>query len=291
MGSSEDGTHQRTVELVVERLRAIEGVSGLSLGGSRARGPGDAEADIDIGIYYHAGSRPESAELHAAANTLDDRGKPDGFGEYGEWGPWINGGAWLRVDGHKTDLLLREIDRVAQVLDDCEAGVIVPVYQPGHPHCFINHIYAGEVHHNLILFDPEGTLAALRQRTDPYPEPLADVLMRTFGWESEFSLRIAEGAARRRDVTYVSGCLFRAVACMTQALFAANRTYLVNEKSAVKAVDGLARRPHSFVERASAILERPGGTAPELLRALAYAADLQQDTRGVLNVCGAALRR
>src|SRR5262245_2888292 len=130
MEAAETTTPELAIERVVERLGGIPGVAGLALGGSRARGVTAADADIDIGIYYRADEAPDSEALRAAARELDDRGQPDGFGDYGEWGPWINGGAWLKVGGHKTDFLFREIERVERVLDDCDAGVVVTAYQP-----------------------------------------------------------------------------------------------------------------------------------------------------------------
>ncbi len=274
------------LDRVVARLRDVEGVGGLVLGGSRARGAAAPGADVDVGIYYRRDSAPDTEALRAAARDLDDRGEPDGFGEYGEWGPWINGGAWLRVEGLKTDFLWREIERVEAVLDACEAGRLVTAYQPGHPHCFVNHIYAGEVHANVVLFDADGTMARLRERTDPYPEKLANAAMRTFGWESRFALETAATAAKRGDVAYVSGCLFRAVACMVQALFAANRTYLVNEKGAVGRVEGLARHPQRFAERTAALLGCPGTSAEDLQDALEAALALQEETRSVLEASG-----
>ena len=275
-------TQDQVVERVVARLRTIEGIAGLVLGGSRARGQAPAHADVDIGVYYRACRRPDSAVMRVAVDELDDRGEPDGFGEYGEWGPWVNGGAWLVVGGLKTDLLFRELDRVEQVLAECAVGRVTCAYQPGHPHCFVNHIYAGEVNHNVILFDPDGVLAELRGRTDPYPEPLAEALTRSFGWESQFSLQTARTAARRGDVAYVCGCLYRAVACMAQALFAANRRYLLNEKGAVAAVDRLPRRPQSFSTRVAAALRCIGETDAELNQALEVVSDLQLETATIL---------
>jgi hypothetical protein len=242
---------------------------------------------VDVGIYYRSDSRPDVKAVRAAARDLDDRGQPDGFGAYGEWGPWINGGAWLLVDGYKTDLLFRDLDRVEQVLSDCEAGVVVPAYQPGHPHCFVNQIYVGELHHNVVLFDPEGIMARLRERTDPYPEALAAELVRMFGWEAEFSLTTARSAARRCDVSYVAGCLYRSIACMTQALFAANRTYLLNEKGATTATEQLERRPRSFAMRATSLLRHVGRNPQELERRLDEAAELQEETQAILDACAA----
>jgi hypothetical protein len=34
----------------------------------------------------------------------------------GDWGPWINGGAWLTVEGKRVDLLYRELDKVRSVI-------------------------------------------------------------------------------------------------------------------------------------------------------------------------------
>jgi predicted nucleotidyltransferase len=268
---------------VAERLGVVEGVVGLALGGSRARGAAAPGADVDIGIYYRRDSAPATEALRAAAAELDDRGEPDGFGEYGEWGPWINGGAWLRVGGLKTDLLFREIERVEAVLGACEAGKLLSAYQPGHPHCFVNHIYAGEVHDNVVLLDADGTMARLRERTDPYPEALADAVIKAFGWEARFALDTAATAAKRADVAYVSGCLYRSVACLVQALFAANRTYLVNEKGSVGRVDGLARRPERFAERAADLLARPGDSAESLRGALDAALELQEEAQSLLD--------
>lgn len=273
---------EAVVERVADRLAGIEGVAGLVLGGSRARGDAEPSADIDVGVYYRAEDAPDLEELRAAAAELDDRGAPDGFGGFGEWGPWINGGAWLRVGGFKTDLLFREIGLVERVLDDCQAGRLVIDYQPGHPHCFVNHIYAGEINANLILRDADGTMVRLRDRTDPYPEPLADALMRTFGWEAKFALETAGTAAKRGDAAYVTGCLFRSVACMVQAIFAANRVYLVNEKGAVARVEGLTHRPERFAERVADLLSGAGLPPERLESALDAAFELQRETQSLL---------
>ena len=55
----------------------------------------------------------------------------------------------------------------------------------------------------------------------------------------------------------MSGCLFRGVACMTQALFAANDRYFVNEKGSVRAADSFAARPEGFGEAASEVARMP----------------------------------
>ena len=162
-----------TVELareVAARLGALDGVVAVTLGGSLARGRADERSDVDLGLYYDP-ARPFSVErLRALATELDDRHAPEVVG-LGEWGPWINGGAWTLVHGVKVDLLYRDLGLVDRVLDDCAAGRTTCAYQPGHPHGFHSHSYAGEVHHGLALHDPTGALAARRARTSPYRRP------------------------------------------------------------------------------------------------------------------------
>jgi predicted nucleotidyltransferase len=243
---------------VAARVGALDGVAAVALGGSRARGRADDRADVDLGIYYDP-ARPFSvAELRALATELDDRSAPELVG-FGEWGPWINGGAWTRIRGVKLDLLYRDLRLVERVLDDCARGRTTCAYQPGHPHGFHSHSYAGEVHHNQPLHDPAGVLAGLRRRTVPYPEALGRTIRRRYGWETDFAVTTVAGAAARGDLAYVSGCLFRAVACLVQVLYALEGRWFVNEKGAVAEADGFASAPPGFAARVAAVL---GGLDP-----------------------------
>lgn len=256
---------------ILDRLRdalaPVPGIAGLALGGSRARGTADRSSDVDVGVYYHRDSRPDVAELGAAFARVDDSGD-GGCTGYGEWGPWINGGGWLVVDGVKTDVLLREVDRVRAVVEACAAGRPEIHYQVGHPHGFCTAIYAGELRHNVPFHDPQGVLAELRALTDPYPEPLAAALVDRFGWEAGFALDTAATAARRGDVAYVAGCAYRAVACLTQVLFAAAGRYLLNEKGAVAEAAGFPTTPAGFRSGVEAALGTLSTAPDELTRAL-----------------------
>jgi len=273
-----DDTHLHEVlARVRDGLRGVPGIVGLALGGSRARGTADPTSDVDVGLYYDPAHRPDFDTLYAAVTALDDRGQPDGYGRYGEWGPWIDGGVWCRTAGTKVDILLRDIDRVRRVIGDCAAGRPEIFYQVGHPHGFCTAIYVAEVNHNVPFFDPAGVLAELRTSTDPYPEPLAGALVRTFGWESGFALDTAVSAAGRGDITYVAGCAFRAIACLCQVLFAANRRYLTNEKGAVGLADSFDIRPPRFRERVTETLARLSDAPADLQAVLADLRALRDD--------------
>src|SRR5262249_21757390 len=85
--------------------------------------------------------------------------------------------------------------------------------------------------------------------------------MKKFIWEAEFAIDNARHGRGIDDVNYVSGCCFRAVASLCQALAALNREYLLNEKGAVAFCDRLQRRPEDFAGRVERIYREAGGGA------------------------------
>ncbi len=88
-------------------------------------------------------------------SELDDSHRVNLITPIGEWGKWINGGGWLKVEGVALDFLYRDLAQVSCVIDDCHAGQITIDYQPGHPHGFVSSIYMGEVAIGLSLHDPQ----------------------------------------------------------------------------------------------------------------------------------------
>ena len=241
-------------EHVAGRLGSIEGVAAVALGGSMARREAHPDSDIDLGVYYRLENSPSVVDLRSLAEEIDDRHPKDAATNLGEWGPWINGGAWLQIRGQRVDWLYRDLDRVEEVFAECRAGRPSCHYQPGHPHGFHNHTYIGEAHYCCPLYDPDGELAALKEQTAQYPRPLKLVLIEKYLWEAHFALETSRKSAGRGDVFYVSGCAFRCVACLVQVLFALNEHYFVNEKGSVKAVSGFPSRPADFEEVVGEVL-------------------------------------
>lgn len=266
-------------ERMAERLGRIEGVAAVALGGSWARGDARPNSDVDLGIYYYPSHRPSVEALRRLAEELDDRGQPDAVTDFGEWGPWINGGAWLQIEGRQVDWLYRDLDLVARIIDECGAGRVTCDYQPGHPHGFHNHMYMAEVHHCQPLSDPSEKLASLKARTEEYPPRLRRALIDKYLWEAWFALSTSRTSAERGDVFHVTGCLFRCVACLVQVLFALNEQYFVNEKGSVQAVDTFELRPEGFGEIVSAVLAQPGTSADELLTSIRRLEELVQAVR------------
>ncbi len=245
-------------------LGEIEGVVAVALGGSWARGEAHADSDVDLGIYYRPGNPPRITDLRLLARELDDRHPPQAVTNFGEWGPWINGGGWLTIEGRGVDWLYRDLDLVELTIGECSAGRSSVYYQPGHTHGFHTHIYMGEIHYSRSLYDPVGELRALKNTTERYPPRLKEALIRRQLWEARFALETCRKSAARGDAFYVAGCLFRCAACMVQTLFALNERYLVNEKGSVEVANSLPLRPDNFREIVDSVLARPGGSPQEL---------------------------
>jgi predicted nucleotidyltransferase len=245
------------LEQLVQCLRPVKGLMALVLGGSRARGTAGLDSDYDLGLYYDTAAPLDVVQIRSVLEPLVADRRTTIITEPGQWGPWIDGGAWLRIDGKKVDLLYRDLSRVREVIEACRAGDVSMHYQPGHPHGFCSAIWMGEVALCLPLIDSAGVLAELKKLTEPYPAKLQDGLIRRFHWEVGFSIENAEFAVARDEQTHIGGCAYRALCCIAQVLFAVNNRYLINEKGALAETETL---PQS--------IPRIGGAAKEIWAAV-----------------------
>ena len=223
----------RLLERLIPALADVPGVSGIVLGGSRARGTATGNSDYDIGLYYGPAGPLDTDHLLRVVRGLVDNPASAAVTPVGGWGRWIVGGAWLSILGRKVDLLYRSTEAVADVISECRVGHVTMDYQPGHPHGFCSAIWMGEIALCRPLHDPQGIIAKLKAMTLPYPEQLREALLRRFQWEIPFSIENGEIAAKRPEQTHVAGCVYRALCCVGQTLFALNRRYLINEKGAL----------------------------------------------------------
>jgi hypothetical protein len=268
------------LEAIAGRLADVPGVVAVVLGGSRARGTHRPDSDIDLGLYY----RGPLAVDDLRALALDLTGEPTEVTDPGGWGPWVDGGGWLTVDGWRVDWIYRDLDRVHRIWRDCLAGRYEIGFQVGHPLGFYSHAYAGEVALCRVLADRPGELTALRgEMADGYPPALREALIRGL-WEADFALMTAKYGAAGRDPAYASGALFRAIGVTCQALHAADGAWLINEKGMVASAARLPSAPAGFGERAQALLAAVGRTQEEISRTISAAAELVTDVRAACGV-------
>jgi predicted nucleotidyltransferase len=270
---------------VARRLSEVEGVIAVVLGGSHARGDAKPNSDIDLAMYYHPENPLNVWQLRALADELEkadptlklyeDRGPT----ELGGWGPFINGGAWLAIQGQRMDWLYSNIAEVQQAITDAVNGKSVLHHRPGHPHGFHTHMFAGQVHVAKALYDPKGEFGKLKEQVLEYPPRLREFLIQSFSWQAEFAITIAEKSAKRGETYYVAGCLFQSAACLVQVLFALNKQFFLNEKGSVDLVETFELKPQDFASRVHTALENVGHTTKELEGRLEQFEKLAEETR------------
>lgn len=239
---------------IAAALAAVRGVVGVVLGGSHARGAARPDSDVDLGVYYRHGSPPRVGDVRAVVERFA-AAPPTVTGFY-EWGPWVNGGAWLETAVGRVDLLYRELDHVARVIAAARRGEIEWHFGQQPPYGFRSVIYLAETAVCAPLHDPQGAIATLKKDVAQYPEALRRAIVQGSLWSAEFTHWNGTKLAARGDVYATAGCATRALCELTQVLFALNRLYFIGDKGALEEIDALPIRPAAYGERARALLAR-----------------------------------
>lgn len=257
------------------RLIAVRGVRAVALGGSRARGTAGPDSDTDLGLYLDG-----DADLDGLRALTRDVGGPGAeLTGRGAWGPVVDGGGWLRIDGGPVDWLYRDPRRVAASVADARAGRVTWTHQTGHPLGVPSVAYAAEVALGVPLADPEGLLADARALLDPYPAALADAFVAGLA-EADFLLGALAKPAARDDVAFVAGTLYRVLGVSAHVLCARAGRWVTNDKGLVAEAARQPTAPADFEARVADTLAAvvPGALTVAVRRAL----DLVEDVRSAV---------
>ena len=227
-------------------LSGVAGVVAVVLGGSRATATHRPDSDWDLGVYPRGSQRPlDPGEVRRL-------GYAGHVSELGEWGPIVNGGAWLTVESTPVDVLFRDFDTVERWLAEAREGRFEVLSQNGH--------VVG-----APTYLPAGELALCRPITGEVPRPgFPDALAATAAdrWSARarVSLMFAQGHASGGDAVCCAGMLAGAVLGVAHARLAARREWVLNEKRLVQ---------RAGLEEAQAALARLGATSTELAATVA----------------------
>jgi predicted GNAT family N-acyltransferase/predicted nucleotidyltransferase len=266
------------MQRLVHELAALPGVAAVALGGSLARGRALASSDVDLGLLYHDARPIDVDAVRALAQRWDEAASPVVSGLY-EWGPWVNGGAWLRLRGQRVDLLYRSIERLEVEIAEAGAGRHTIHFAQQPPFGFWSGTLLGECACALPLHDPGAEVERLRARVAAYPEALRRAVLHDALGGAAFGLAaFAAKFAARGDVWGTAACLARALWQLGLALFALNHSYLVNDKTLLDEIDGFALAPEGFRGRAEGVLSALGRTPAELSAAVDAVAALHAET-------------
>jgi Nucleotidyltransferase domain/Domain of unknown function (DUF4037) len=258
-------SNQRSlVRDLIEPLKAVPGLQGAVLGGSYARGLARADSDIDLGIYYSDASplcvqtiREVTIRLPGSVNPI--------VSELFEWGPWVNGGAWLTIQGQRVDLIYRSLEHLERVISEAEQGRHELHFGQQPPFGYFSPTYLGELSIAAILLDPSGRIARLQSRVAKYPEALRRGIVQDYLWSVEFALRtFAPKFARQGEVYLTASTIARCVHALVLVLFALNHRYLINDKTTLLEISDFPLRPRDLRKRVEALLSRVGSNTTEL---------------------------
>ncbi len=86
---------------LVNRLATVRGIRAVVLGGSHASGRAQPGSDIDLGVLYSENAPFSIQGIREVAEAVNDTPDPLVTNFY-EWGPWVNGGAWLTIKGQRV---------------------------------------------------------------------------------------------------------------------------------------------------------------------------------------------
>jgi hypothetical protein len=235
---------------LVGALAELPGVAAVVLGGSRADGTERPDSDWDLGLYYRAGRGFDPAGVARL-------GHPGHVSGLGEWGPIVDGGAWLTVGDVAVDVLFRDLDRVGRWLADAQDGRFEILRQNGYLAGAPTYLPVGE----LALCRP---LAGEPLPRPDFPDRLAAAAAARWQGRAAVSLMFAATHARAGDVVPCAGMLAEATLCAAHARLAEGRTWVRNEKR-------LAAR--AGLDAVGPLLARPGATAIELGATVAAVAE------------------
>jgi predicted nucleotidyltransferase len=266
------------VSALARRLGAVRGITAVVLGGSHARGRAQPGSDIDLGILYSEVAPFSIQSVRELAEEVNDTASPV-VTDFYEWGPWVNGGAWLTIGGQRVDFVYRNLNHLERVIVAAEAGGYELDYAQQPPFGFFSGTYLGEIAVCISLFDPEARIDVLKRRVADYPEGLRRAVVQDYLWAAEFGLAaFARKFAARTDVYGTAACLTRAVNHLVLGLFALNRKYLINDKTALAEVAELERAPREFGPRVQKTLANLGASQAELVEAVTSIAQLLRET-------------
>jgi hypothetical protein len=134
------------------------------------------------------------------------------------------------------------------------------------PFGFFSETYLGDIQTCVPLFDPEQLLVRLKRDVSEYPPALRLKLAHHGLNSARFALYMARNSAAAGDAFLTAACATRAVNYLVQALFAINRRYRVNDKTALGELAEAEHVPDELAARTEGVFAELGGT-PDALRA------------------------
>lgn len=234
---------------IADTLAALPGVRAVALGGSRAEGTHEPDADWDFALYYRG--RFDPADLRAV-------GWPGEISPIGGWGGGVfNGGAWLEVDGRHIDVHYRDLDEVEHHLAEARAGRFHVEHLAFHLAAIPSYLVVAELGLKRTL---RGELP-----TPEFPEELSTAASEAWWQMAQLTLGyVREAHAERGHLAETVGAIGQATCEAGHAVLARRGEWVTNEKRIVEraglrevdgVLQGLRPDPESLTQAVDRALE------------------------------------
>nr|WP_068888871.1 nucleotidyltransferase domain-containing protein [Pedobacter panaciterrae] len=244
---------QKTFDNIVTDLKNIDNVMAIVLGGSFATGKATEKSDLDIGIYYKGKEPFRIDAIKSVAEKYAIDNAPI-VTDFYQWGPWVNGGAWLQTESGKVDFLYRNIEQVSITIENAQNGKWENHYEQQPPYGFSSVVYLAEIECCIPSYDVEGIISKLKSAIKNYPDKLKYTILQEALWSAEFTIINTEVFAQKEDYYNTFGCITRALKSIVNALFAINEKYPIGDKKAIEILAHERYVPKDFQSRVNSIL-------------------------------------
>jgi predicted nucleotidyltransferase len=238
---------------ILSDLEKVDGIMGLVLGGSYALGLATEDSDLDIGLYYSSSSPFSIHEIKLIAKKYADKETPVVTNFY-EWGPWVNGGAWIKNKLSKIDFLYKNIEQITTTIENAHQGNWEVNYEQQPPFGFSSLIFLAETFYCVPLYERNNCIQNLKEKVSSYPDKLKQAVVQQSLWAAEFTIYQAIGFAEKEDIYNTYGCYTRAINKIILAIFALNERYPMGDKRALIIIDQLTLKPENLSKRIEEIL-------------------------------------
>ena len=176
------------------------------------------------------------------------------------------------------DFIYRNIEQVERTLQESSDGIWHHHYDQQPTFGFYSVIYLAETDVCVPLWDPDNVITRLKQSVQKYPPRLQQKITGDMLWGAKFTLMFAQKYAAAGDIYNTVGCIARITGYLTQALYALNAEYYINDKKVLDAIEAFTKHPANYSERLNQILANPGGTSEELTRTVNRLQAVWRDT-------------
>lgn len=244
---------EQLLENITRDLQSIPNVSAIVLGGSYATGRATEQSDLDIGIYYYDKAPFSIDSVKEIALKYSADANPVVTGYY-EWGPWVNGGAWINTAYGKVDFLYKNIGQINATIEKAMEGIWENHFEQQPPYGFASVFYLAETQFCIPLYDPEGIISGLKEQIRVYPPKLKQAIIQQSLWSTEFTIMHVAGFVEKNDIYNLAGCLSRAMKNLTMTLFAINEIYPIGDKRAIDILEAAELKPTDLKEKIEQVL-------------------------------------